>query len=71
MEFYSKTTELLSQKRYSLTGPHSEDKIKKLDFLEARGTAFDHLFILGAGEGQILNTEYTDPVIKNNERTAM
>ncbi len=69
---YSKTiAEILSQKNYSLTGPHEEDKIKKLDFLEARGTAFDYLLVLGAGEDEIPGAANSDPVLKNKERSAL
>jgi ATP-dependent helicase/DNAse subunit B len=67
-EYSNTVSDLLSDKRYSLTPAHEENKIKKLDFLEARGTAFDYLFVLGASENIIPNTSITDPILKNNER---
>jgi len=67
-EYSNIVSDLLSDKRYSLTPAHEENKIKKLDFLEARGTAFDYLFVLGASENIVPNTSNTDPILKNNER---
>ncbi len=67
-EYSNIVSDLLSDKRYSLTPAHEENKIKKLDFLEARGTAFDYLFVLGASEDVVPNSAYADPILKNNER---
>jgi ATP-dependent helicase/DNAse subunit B len=67
-EYSDLVSDLLSDKRYSLTPAHEENKIKKLDFLEARGTAFDYLFVMGASENIVPNTAYKDPILKNNER---
>ncbi|NIU86919.1 MAG: hypothetical protein GWN56_06370, partial [Nitrosopumilaceae archaeon] len=61
-------SDLLSDKNFSLTSAHEENKIKILDYLEARGTVYEYMFALGLSENIVPNTDVSDPLIKNNER---
>lgn len=67
-DYYNIVSDLLSDKTFSLTSAHEENKIKILDYLESRGTSFEYLFILGTSENIIPDTRSTDPIFKNNER---
>ena len=64
-------TDLLSEQRYSLTSEHRNDRVKVLSMPEARGTSFEYIFILGAGENRIPNPVRHDPIIKDHERSVL
>lgn len=68
VDYSSIISDLLSDKNYALTSAHEENKIKILDYLEARGTVYEYIFALGLSENIVPNTDVSDPLIKNNER---